>query len=408
MTARTPVWELADDPTDHDVYHEDRHLALWRAARTRHPVAWVESARLGGFWSVTGHAEGSQVLRSRDLVSTEGMRLGSDPAAIAAARGRMLIVSDGADHRRLRSAHAPWFRPATAERLRDTLTTRLDATVATLVGRGPFDVVTELAAKLPTWTLCGMLGIPPRDWDDLADLAAAAFADPAGGDRATARRRLASTRIFAYFAELLEERADHPGDDMLSVLLADGGLSHEEILFNCDGLVNGGLGTTRHAVSDAVLAFARDVDAWHACARDPRLLDPAVDEILRWTCAPLHVMRTAVRDTAVGAVRIPAGDRVAVWLPACNRDETVFRDPDRFVVDRGPNPHLGLGGGPHYCVGAPVARIELRCLLETLLAHVDRFEVTGPVRRRSSDLLLGIERLDVTAIPRGTAKEGTP
>lgn len=410
--ARHPVWDVGApelNPANPGLYEQGAHFEVWRRARERHPIAWTESSRLGDFWSVTGHAIGNEVLKRPDVfTSIQGMRLGSADSSIAAAAGKMLVVSDGAGHRRLRSAHTPWFRPRGVDGLRASLTDRLESTVDELVALGRFDVVTTLSKVLPMWTLCGMLGIPPQHWEELAELAATAFAGTDTDGRAVTRRRAASARVFAYFDELLAHKAANRGDDLVSFLLAgsqEGRLTRDEVIFNCDGLVNGGLGTTRHAISDAILVFAQHPGEWTRIAADPSLLDSAVDEILRWTCAPLHVMRTATRDVSLGDAQIRAGDRVAVWLPACNRDESVFARPAEFVIDRRPNPHLSFGGGPHFCIGAPVARLELRCLLAVLLDKVEGFEVVGPVRRRSSDLLLGIDELEVTVAPRRAISE---
>ncbi len=395
---RTPLWTVAADLTDPALYRSGRQFGAWRQARAAHPIAWTESGRLGTFWSVTGYELGSWVLkRSQLFASADGMRLGADPASVRAASNKMLVVSDGDTHQRFRRAHAPYFTGRGVARLGADLARRLDAHLDVLIGERAFDVVTELSSKVPTWTVCAMLGVPRQDWSLLAGLAATSFDDTVPHTR----RKMASAQIFAYFCDLVEERRTAPRDDIVSALLHPPSgaprLSDEEIVFNCDGLVNGGLGTTRHAVSDAVVAFAENPAEWRRLVENPHLVDSAVEEVLRWTCAPLHVMRTATRDVQVGDARVRRGDRVVVWIPSCNRDEAHFDDPERFRVDRRGVPALSFGGGPHYCIGAPLARMELRILVRALASRVYRFDLVGEVVRRSADFLLGIDRLEVVA-----------
>ncbi|MFI5798221.1 cytochrome P450 [Streptomyces sp. NPDC051677] len=408
--SRCPALAAGDpDLTDPATYRDADYFAQWRRARREHPVVRLDSPRFGAFWSVTAHAAAREVLeRPESFTSTRGMRLGGEAGAVSAASGGMLVVSDGPAHARLRSAHAPWFAGRAVARLKDTLRSRLDAKLAELADGTPVDVVARLSRSLPTWLVCGMLGVPEEDWEELAALAAAAFDETETSTAAA--RRAASAGVFAYFAELLDRRRPDPGDDLVSALLQQSGadrLTDEEILLNCDGLVNGGLGTTRHAVSGAVLAFAAHPREWRRLRADPRSVPTAVEEILRWASPPLHMMRTATEDVRLGDALIRAGERVVLWIPSCNRDESVFAEPDAFRIDRRPNPHLSLGGGPHYCIGASLARLELRTLLEALLTHVARIEFDGTLVRTPSTFLHGLDRLEVTLMP-AAAVPGSP
>lgn len=408
MNDRNPRWSAgaADlDLADPHLYTDEHHHEVWREARRLHPVAWCESRRTGGFWSVTAHAEGNRVIKDAGtFVSARGMRLGSNPLGVQAAAGRMLVVSDGTDHRRLRGAHQSWFNSRAVAALTPVLQRRMDARIAELVDRGgAFDLVGELAVQIPTWVLFQMMEIPEADRPALERIMAGAFDDADESPAGAAARTAAHTEIFGYFADLLDERRECPGHDIVSSLAqaraAGRPFSDDEVLLNCDGLMNGGLETTPHAVSGAVLALARRPDAWRRLKQDPGLLDTAVEEVLRWTSPAMHAMRTATEDTLIGAARIRAGDRVVVWLPSCNHDDTVFTDPDEFLIDRRPNPHLGFGGGPHYCIGAALARTEVRCLLEALLRRVESFEVSGEAPRRASNFLRGLDRLEVSLTP---------
>lgn len=391
------------DITDPATYRGTGHLALWRAARRRYPIARVGSSRHGPFWSVTTHDLARQVLEDPvRFTSTRGMRLGADEAAVTAAAGRMLVVADGAEHARLRAAHAAWFRSEEVTAMRDALRLRLEAEVETLVTGEPVEIVQRLADAVPVWAMGRMLGTGEADTTRLAEFVRAAFAEEAEQARRSARRA-ASAQVFGYFANLLESRREDPRGDVVSALAhepdPDRRLADDEILLSCDGLVNGGLGTSRHAVSGVLLAFAWHPDQWLRLRQDPSLIPSAVEEVLRWASPPMHIMRTATSDVVLGGARVEAGDRVVLWIPSCNRDESVFAEPDAFRVDRRPNRHLSLGAGPHYCVGASVGRIEVRVLLQVLLDKVDRIELRGEPVRTASTFLHGLDRLEVALLP---------
>lgn len=404
MNRPVPEWRVGPPDVDlaaPELYTGTGHLELWREARAHHPVAWTESALVGGFWSVTTHRECQEVLtRPEVFVSDQGMRLGASPAGVRAAAGRMLVVADGAAHARLRAAHQEWLGSRAVTSRAAALRARIAARLDELLARGePFDAMSELTTRVPQWVLLDILGVPPHDWDALTCTMAEAFdhADP--GPEAETARTAAHTRIFTYFEELLDLRCDEPGDDFVSALVhaaPDGTrLTDEEILLNCDGLMNGGLETVPHTVAGALLLFAQQPEVWLKLLGEPRLIGPATEEIIRWTSPALHAMRTATRDADIGGVRVRAGDRVVLWYPSANRDEQVFSDPDTFVLDRRPNPHIGFGAGPHYCVGAALARLEVRCVLEVMAERVATVELHGEPVRRASNFLQGFDRLDV-------------
>lgn len=391
------------DITDPATYRGTGRLALWQAARRSCPIVRIDSSRHGPFWSVTTHDLARQVLEDPiRFTSTRGMRLGTDEAAVTAAAGRMLVVADGAEHARLRAAHAAWFRSDEVTAMRDALRQRLEAEVETLATGEPVEIVQRLADTVPVWAMGRMLGTGEADTTRLAEFVRAAFAEETEQTRRSARRA-ASAHVFGYFANLLENRREDPRGDVVSALAhepdPDRRLADDEILLSCDGLVNGGLGTSRHAVSGVLLAFARHPDQWLRLRQDPTLIPSAVEEVLRWASPPMHIMRTATSDVVLGDARVEAGDRVVLWIPSCNRDESVFAEPDAFRIDRRPNRHLSLGAGPHYCVGASVGRIEVRVLLQVLLDKVDRIELRGEPVRTASTFLHGLDRLEVALLP---------
>ncbi|MEV8633627.1 cytochrome P450 [Streptosporangium sp. NPDC051023] len=414
MSWRSPAWTAGGaglDLADPLFYTGGQYLDVWREARRTHPIAWCESDRAGGFWSVTTHRLGSEVVKQPSRFgSSLGMRLGGNAAAVQAASGRMLVVSDGAEHRALRTAHASWFNGRAVAALQPGLERMADDLVRTLLERGgAFDAVGDLAVVIPTWILFEMMGVPPAHRDELARFIAVAFDDTDSGPAAASARTAAHAGVFAYFAERLDEGRHASGDDMVTSLaqatVNGRRLSDEEVILNCDGLMNGGLETTPHAISGALLAFIRYPEAWRQLKEDPGLIDSAVEEILRWTSPALHAMRTAMADSTLGAAQIREGDRVVVWFPSCNRDEEVFPEADRFLIGRRPNPHVNFGAGPHYCIGAALARIELRCFLRVLVRRVSTIELAGEVVRQRSNFLHGLERLEVNMVPEPHGEE---
>ncbi|MCW3815798.1 cytochrome P450 [Micromonospora sp. DR5-3] len=394
------------DLADPRFFTQTAHLELWQRARREHPLQWVESDTQGPFWSVTTHALATRILEDPStFTSTRGMRLGARPAGVAAAADRMLVVADGQAHARIRGAHAPWFTSKNVKLVGEALSGHLHALLRPLTTGEPVDIVDVLADAVPTYVMAEMLGTDLDETHELSRQVRTSFDESSGpaDTQDPAEHAAASARVFAYFHKLVRARRASPGDDVVSRLmrpLADGThLTSQELLLNCDGLVNGGLGTSRHAVSGTVEAFARHPDQWAKLRENPSLLSGAVEEVLRWACPPMHVMRTATTDVELAGKKIANGDRVVVWLPSCNRDEAVFTEPDSFRIERRPNPHLSLGAGPHYCIGAAVGRLEIRVLLQVMLARIERLELCGEAARSASSFLNGVDRLEVRMNP---------
>ncbi len=407
---RSPVWQPGATPIDPAApwFHAspDR-FRVWQVARRKHPVAWTNSATHGQFWSVTTHQFAREVLQNpRHFGSGAGMRLGANERAVALASGKMLVVTDGANHRRMRAAHTAWLSSSAVDRIRPDIEHDIESLIAGLIARGgSFDAVKELGAIVARQVLARVLGIPHADWGELARLTDAAYATNVAQDAAEAHGQL-----LLYLDDLLQQRRANPQDDFVTALsqaTVDGRqLTDDEVLLNCNGMLTGGLETTPLAVAGAMVAFSEDPASWQRVREHPELLNPAVEEILRWTSPPAHVMRTATTDVSLGEAWIRSGDRVVVWIPSANRDEAVFPDGERFVVDRKANPHLSFGGGPHYCVGAVLARLELRSLLTALTRFVSSIAVTGREVRKQSNFLHGHEIAEVTVVPDPRAEVG--
>jgi cytochrome P450 len=402
LNKREPVWSpdaTITDPADPVFHASPSRFDVWRVARRAHPVAWTESATYGEFWSITTHGFARKVLQNPlQYTSTAGMRLGGNDRAVALASGRMLVVTDGAAHRRLRAAHSAWLSSSTIDRMSSDIERDIESLLTDLIARGgSFDAVKDFGAIVARLVLGRVLGIPKANWAELGRLTDAAYATNVAQESAQAHGEL-----LMYLYGLLEQRRAKPQDDFVSALsqtTLDGRqITDDEVLLNCDGMLSGGLETTPLAAAGALVAFAQDPACWQRVRAEPNLFDSAVEEILRWTSPPAHVMRTAVADNSLGDAQIRAGDRVVVWIPSANRDEAVFADAERFVVDRDSNPHLSFGGGPHYCVGGVLARLELRCLLTVMTRHVSSIAVTGREERRRSNFLHGHEIAQVTVV----------
>jgi cytochrome P450 len=266
------------------------------------------------------------------------------------------------------------------------------------VEQGSCDFVAEIAARVPLYVICKMMGVPRSDWEYIFALTNSAF----GADDATARS-LAHLDIMQYFTDLAEARAKSPGDDLVSALtegeVDNRKLTPSEIFLNCDNLLVGGTENTRIAAAGGMLAFLQHPDEWRALAGEPALLPSAVDEVLRWTSTATHIMRTATKPVVIRGRSITEGDRVTLWNPSANRDEDVFPDPDRFDVRRRPNRHLALGSGEHFCLGAMLAKVELRLLYQEILLNTDRVELDGAPVMLSSIVVNGLERLPVKLVP---------
>lgn len=404
MGDRWPVWtvgETADLASPH-FYKSPEHETVFRDAARVHPIAWAQPPGDEGFWSVVTYELGSRVLRHPDqFESKRGMRLGGSPTAVQAAADRMIVVSDGKRHKALRATLAAWFNNYEFTDLRSTLDREIDSLLRDLTADGQqFDVVEGLATKIASLAFFHILGLPREDWAGLARLAADAFNESDGGRQAARKRSLAHGTIFSYFSDLVPKRRGSSGQDIITMLansrIEGREIPDEDVVLNCDGLLNGGLESTPNAISGAVLAFARYPDAWRRLRENPDLTGHAVEEILRWTSPGRQVMRTATRESMLGPAQIRAGDRVVVWLPQCNRDEAVFPHADHFDIGREPNPHMTFGWGPHYCVAAQLARVELGCFLATMIRQVQTIQVTGRVSRQASALINGLECLEVT------------
>ena len=387
--------------------------AAWKRLRKESPIHWFDVPGGVGFWAVT---------RREDIVwiSKQPTRFINGPRLAVFEEGapvegertlvRQLLNMDPPDHAQYRGTASAWFKPRSIERRSGEVRRIAHELLNEMAGDGEIregDFVRELAVPLTLGVLADMLGVPQADWPKMFEWTnrVAGSADPEfqvdGGAGNTPFVSIQQTRneLFAYFADLAAERRKDPRDDIVSVLAnatIDGApMPSLELLSYYFVLVVAGNETTRNAASGGLLALIENPDEFAKLRADPGLVNPAVEEIVRWTTPVIQFCRTATEDVELHGKQIRKGDAFCLFYPSANRDEEVFEDPDLFRVDRRPNPHLGFGIGEHFCLGANLARLELRVIFGELAERLDEIELAGPYDRMRSSFLGGVKRMPI-------------
>ncbi|MEU5796909.1 cytochrome P450 [Streptomyces sp. SUK 48] len=385
------------DLADPDLYTTDARFTMWGEYTRAEAKVWSDpGVSPSGFWSVFSHRDVAAVLSPKAPFTSEyGMMIGFDPEHPDSSGGRMLVVSEGGWHSTLKRLIGPFLSRLRAPELRSVLHREVRDIVDRLRSQDSTDIAQGIGPRLPAAIVCEVIGVPLSEREQLIELTNHAF----GGEESSFDKMTpaeAHTEILFYFHELIEQRRRTPGSDLVSALLEDGRLSAEDVLINCDNVLIGGNETTRHSITGAFHAFQAFPDTLDALHADPELAGSAVEEVVRWTSPAAHVLRVATEDCEIGGQEILKGQSVVAWLSAANRDERHFPDPHRFVPDRTPNRHLGFGNGPHHCLGAALARLELAALLKELAAEARGVEPAGEVRWMRSNLVQGYSSLEVS------------
>ena len=408
MELRSPLRVQDIDLSDFELFVQGKAHEVWRFLRAEAPVHWNAGNELfPGFWSVTQYADVIAVSRDTTTYSSlRGVSMMVDPnnPTPASGAGKMLITIDPPHHARLRRLVNKGFTPRMVAQLEPSVRAITKRILDEVAPRGECDFVTDIAALLPLGVICVLMGVPREDWGLMFALTNRVLGaeDPeyqtvAGDGRETANQGL--REMFDYFVRLVTARRAERRDDLISVLTGaemDGeSLTDEEILYFCYLLIVAGNETTRNAISGGMLALCEHPAERARLAADAALLPTAVEEILRWTSPVMHMARYVTRDTVLHGQPIRAGERVLMWYPSANRDAEVFPDADRFDVGRTPNEHIAFGLGEHFCLGAGLARQELRVMFETLLAWLPDITLAGPVERLRSSFVGGIKHMPV-------------
>ncbi|MGW3142412.1 cytochrome P450 [Streptomyces sp. NPDC001139] len=405
------------DVFDPRQYAVEVPYAAYRVLRDHHPVARQEESEvLGwpagpGFWAVTRHADVVRVLKDSaaysSYVGATQIR-DPDPDDLPFIR-RMMLNQDPPGHGRLRRLVSRAFTPGRVDRFTAVAQERARTLLAEAVrtaraADGTVDLVTAVTDEYALLNLADLLGVPAADrglllhWTQRIigyqdpDEAGPSLLDAAG--RPVNPRSPAALRdMFDYAQQLAAHKRRHPADDVLTTLAHDPELADAELEMFFFLLTVAGNDTVRSAAPGGLLTLAEHPEAYEALRAGKSELAPAVDELLRWHPPVLTFRRTAVQDTELAGRRIRAGDKVVVFHASANRDERAFASPDLLDLARTPNPHVSFGDGPHVCLGAHFARLQLRVLYEEVLQELPVLRTAGPARRLTSNFINGIKSL---------------
>jgi cytochrome P450 len=398
--------------------HDQFKLLREQAPVHRHAGAEGDS----DYWCITKHADLKYISKRPDLFSSErqsALLRDPEPGSLDGLRLIMLNM-DPPKHRRYRAIVNKAFTPRMVKGLEHAVERMVDEIIDAVIEKGECDFVDDLAAPLPMLVICEMMGVPAEDRRAIYELGnkMVGFDDPelqGDDDRAVqasegAELGEASVEMFTYAAKLAEKARSHPADDLATALLAAEVDGHRltEMEFNSFFLllVVAGNETTRTVTSNGMLDLIRNPDQRQRLLDDRSLLDSAVEEILRFNPAVHCFRRTAQADTELRDVRIAEGEKLALWYPAVNRDEEVFENASSFDVGRNPNDHLSFGIGEHFCLGANLARMELRKVFAGLLERLPDLELAEEPRRLRSNFINGIKEMRVSFAPGSRRSQG--
>lgn len=408
------------DLADPDTFVERIPYEYYDWLRANEPVYWhSEEPPNHGFWVVTKHADLVAIHRDFRTFSSEVGHVAIEelqPDELAARQS--MLETDPPKHTRLRRIVSQFFTPRAVGAYEDFVRGLACELLDSALPKREFDFVEEISAPYPINVLVRIMGAPPEDAPRLVELGdrMIANADPdysdavVGSEDTSAYRLLtfrspAAVELAEYGAALAAKRKAEPQDDLVSKLVnaeVDGeSLTDREFSNFFALLVIAGNETTRQALSRAMQLLAEHPDETRRLGDDPSLIPVALEEILRFASPVLYFRRTATADTELSGVRIRAGDKVTMWYVSANFDEEIFPDPYRFDMRREPNEHVTFGKyGPHHCLGAYLARLEMRVMLEELLPRIRSLEVTGPTPRVRSNFINGVKKLPVRVEPR--------
>jgi cytochrome P450 len=405
------------DLVDPDNYVERIPFDWFDHLREHHPVAWhPESAPNHGFWSVTRYDDLTKVHMDWETYSSEvgAVALEELDEEQLAVR-RSMLETDPPRHTELRKICSRRFSARGVGRYEDWIRDVARGVLDTALPQGEFDFVRDISRELPIRFLCSIFTVPQEDapelitWGDQMianqdpDLSAAVV-DKVDTEayRNLPFRSPTALKVFAYADRQRDTRLEEPADDViqaLTVAQSEGILSEQDFHNYFSLLMIAGNETTRHTISHGLLALMQNPDQLELLRQEPERISAATEEILRWATPVLHFRRTATRDTELRGQEIRAGDKVVTWYVSANYDPDVFADPHRFDVTRSPNDHVTFGpGGPHFCLGAHLARLETKILFQELIPRLRSIELTGPVTRIRSNFVNGIKQMPVRVV----------
>jgi cytochrome P450 len=402
------------DLSSHDAFVEEVPLWAFKELRERDPVHWQpEPSPNHGFWAITRFHDIEDVLRdTRSFSSAHGITLEEQTEEEVEAR-RSMIDMDPPNHSRLRRLVTKLFTRSAVAQYEGFVREQARLVLDKGLPQGEFDFVEEISRELPIRVLARIMGVPDQDLPMCVELGDAmiAQADPeysrAVIDKEdTSEYRLlpfrspAAVELMAYGHDLAEQRRADPRDDLVTKLVQSEVDGERLTKAQFDNffclLIVAGNETTRHAISHGTKALVDHPDQWQRLRDDPGLMPLAAEEILRFGSPTMHFRRTATQDLRIHDTSIRQGDKVVVWFVSGNYDEEIFPNAERFDVGRDPNPHMAFGsGGPHVCLGAHLARLEVRVMFEEMVPRVKSLEIIGPIERLRSNFINGIKHMPV-------------
>src|SRR2546421_2103113 len=342
-----------------------RTFAWFEEMRTQHPVFYDQMMPMP-LWQVFRYEDVATVLTDYSRFSSQalGVFMGS-------FLKDTLITKDPPDHRKLHNLVNQAFTPRAVARLADRITQITQELLDQVKAQGKMDVVSDIAFPLPAKVIAEMLGVPPQDWDIFQRWA---HGGPESTEARQEGRRPMQEEMSDYFLALLRERRRAPREDLVSALSkaeVDGErLSEYELVQFCKLLLGAGHETTKNLIANAIVCFTDHPDAMERLKREPSLMPKAIEEALRYLPPVWFLFRQTRSDVELGGQHIPANQIVLAWTASANRDAAQFHDPDQFDIEREPNRHLAFGHGVHFCVGAPLARLEARIVLQMMLEQL--------------------------------------
>ena len=407
---------LADINLDNDAFADRLPHETFELLRRESPVHWYDWQHGKGFWCITRHDDLVAVEKDTQTFSSElGATALEDLEQDAIDARKSMLDTDPPAHAHLRAIVNRGFTPRAVAAYEDLLRELTTVILDRALPMGEFDFVEEIAKVLPIRVLCEILGVPLEDNGKLIEWGDAMIAntdpdtpgaiDPRSPESERYRllpfRSPSALEVFKYGHRLAAERRLDPRDDLVTKLATwedESGrqLTEQEFDTMFLLLVVAGNETTRQAIAHGMLAMIEHPEQMQRLRDDPALMRTGVEEILRWSSPVLHFRRTATRDVELRGQHIKAGDKVVVWFVSANYDEQVFADPFAFDVGRRPNDHVSFGkGGPHFCLGAHLAKLEVKVMFEQLLPRLGSIEQAGPARRISSNFTNALKAMPV-------------
>jgi len=386
-----------------DIYDPEQYLRdvpydKYRALREKGPIHFQSEASGPGYWAVMRYADVVAVGKQPRLFSSgQGINIPDASPDDLEVNSLILITMDPPDHAQYRRLVSTGFTPKMTQRLEGAIRGAVEVILDAVAAHEEVDFVAEIASRLPLFLIADLIGWPEADRDKMFDWSNRV----ARIDTHPEDARDAAAEFWGYCADLIEALENTPrGDDLISVLLEaeiDGtGLELMQIVNFLLLLAIGGNETTRNCISGGFLALHEFPDQLAALTADPLgTSETAVEEMLRWTSPILCFRRTTTDAVELCGQQLSAGEKVVIYYASANRDPEVFDDPERFDIRRSPNPHLAFGSGHHVCLGATLARMEIRILFEELVARFPDMTPVGPVERVGSNYFNGIQSFRV-------------